>query len=112
MAILSANYTNLDYETMAKAIGLKPKHIPMLLESFVEEATVSVVQLENAMSANDLTTVALQAHAIKGSAGNLRLNELYEMSKDIELAANANDTLFDYTGHINAVKIVMETMPF
>jgi len=112
MAILSANYANLDYETMAKAIGLKPKHVPMLLESFLEEATVAVEQLENAINANDLSTVSLQAHAIKGSAGNLRLNELYEMSKDMELAAKANDTTFDYNGHLNAVKTVMETMPF
>ncbi len=110
MAILSADYTNLDYEAMAQAIGLKAKHVPMLLASFLEEATASITQLESAIVSNDLATVASQAHAVKGSAGNLRLNELYEMSKDMELAAKANDTVFDYIGHLQALKSIMDTI--
>ena len=110
MAILSAEYSNLNYEEMAKSIGLKPKHIPMLLASFAEEITGVVTQLDSAVTANDFTAVVSHAHAIKGSAGNLRLNELYEMSKDIELAAKANNSGFDYYGHVNAIKIIMETI--
>ena len=110
MAILSVNYTNLDYEKMAKAIGLKSKHMPMLLESFLEEASISVIKLDTAITANDLVNIAADAHAIKGSAGNLRLNELYEMSKDMELAAKANDADFDYNGHLSAVKSAMDTI--
>ena len=110
MAILSADYANLDYEAMANIIGLKAKHMPMLLESFLEEANVSVTQIQNAIDGNDLTNLALYAHAIKGSSGNLRLNELYEMSKDMELSAKANDVSFDYQGHLDAVKSSMETI--
>ncbi len=110
MAILSANYANLDYEAMANIIGLKAKHMPMLLESFLEEANVSVTQIQNAIDGNDLTNLASYAHAIKGSAGNLRLNELYEMSKDMELAAKENDASFEYQEHLNAVKTIMDTI--
>ncbi len=110
MAILSGDYTNLNYEEMAAAIGLKPKHMPMLLASFVEEAGSAIEQVQNAITSNDFTALAAQAHAIKGSAGNLRLNELYEMTKDMELSAKANDTSFDYQGHLDAVKCLMDTI--
>jgi len=110
MAILNADYTNLNYETMAKEIGLKPKHMPMLLESFLEEATPSLSAIAEAISSNDLTTLASQAHAIKGSAGNLRLNEVYEMTKDMELSAKENDVSFDYTAHLDAVKVAIATI--
>ena len=110
MAILSADYSSLDYEEMAKAIGLKPKHVPMLLASFMEEAQPILTALESSIDAKDYANIASSSHAIKGSAGNLRLNEVYEMAKEMEFSAKANEVDFDYKAHLEAVKTILETL--
>lgn len=38
MPILYANYSNFDYEEMALSIGIKSKHIPVLIASFIDES--------------------------------------------------------------------------
>jgi len=110
MTILSADYTNLDYEMMAKEIGLKPKHIPMLIASFLEESQPIISSLKTAIESNDYNTIGLHAHSIKGSAGNLRLNEVYEMSREMELAAKADDSSFSYAAYLDAIMVAIATI--
>ena len=38
MPITNPNYSDLNHEDMAASIGLKAKHIPMLIGSFLEES--------------------------------------------------------------------------
>jgi len=111
MAILSADYTNINFEEMAASIGLKAKHMPLLIGSFLEESIPALTELNSSIASNNLETVAQQAHAIKGSAGNLRFNEIYEMAKDMELSAKEKNTSFDYIGHLSAIKTAIETIP-
>lgn len=40
------------------------------------------------MDQNDVKTVAETAHSIKGAAGNMRLQEIYELARQIEKDAN------------------------
>lgn len=110
MSILTANYENINYEEMAKAIGLKPKHMPMLIGSFLEESAPCIEALTSYISSLNLENIASNAHSIKGSAGNLRFNEIYEMAKDMELSAKAGDAGFDYTGHLSAIKSAIATI--
>ena len=111
MPIQNADYSILNFDEMAAAIGLKPKYIPMLIGSFLGESTNIINALELAIDSNDFPTFKTNAHSIKGSAGNLRFTEIYEMSKDMELAASNSDTSFDYKGHFEAIKSAIETIP-
>jgi len=110
MPILNADYSNLDYETMAKVIGLKPKHIPMLIESFLEESSSILTLLSEAIEQNNFTIIKEQAHSIKGSAGNLRFNELYEMAKEMEHSAQNSDSSFDYKVYLETIKSIISTI--
>ena len=110
MAILTADYSNINHDEMAKAIGLKAKHIPILIASFLEESMSILIKLENAIDAKNYQEVKSQAHAIKGSAGNLRFNEVYEMSKEIELCAAEAKSDFDYKAHLDAIKKAVATI--
>jgi len=111
MAILSANYENMNHEEMAAAIGLKPKHIPMLVGSFLEESVGILETLTSAIESRDYPTIKSSAHAIKGSAGNLRFNEVYEMSKEVEFAGTDANESFDYEGYLAAIKAAVATIP-
>ena len=110
MAIMEANYSNLNYEEMAMAIGLKPKHIPLLIGSFLEEAHPILEKLQTAIEENDYETIHSAAHSIKGSAGNLRFNELHSMSREMELAGSESDSSFDYSGYLDAVRTAVNTI--
>ena len=110
MAILNPDYSSLNHEEMAAAIGLKAKHIPMLLGSFLEESIVILQNLEIAIKDNNYESIKLYAHSIKGSAGNLKFNEIYEISKEVELAASNSDVNFDYNLYFKAIKGAIETI--
>ena len=110
MAILSANYANINHDEMADAIGLKAKHIPMLIASFLDESVSILAALDEAISANNFLEIKERAHAIKGSAGNLRFNEVYEMAKDMEFAGAESNSDFDYSGHLEAIKSAIATV--
>ena len=110
MAILQADYSNIDHQDMATKIGLNIKHIPILIASFIEETQPAIEQLSTAIQENDYDVIHRQAHFIKGSAGNLQFNEVYEMSKEMELSATDKKSDFDYLGYFNAIKEALSTI--
>lgn len=111
MPILNADYSNINQDEMAVSIGLKAKHIPMLVASFVEESVSILDALQEAISAKDYANIKSNAHAIKGSAGNLRFNEVYEMAKEMEFAGAQAKSDFDYDGYLNVIKNAIGTIP-
>ena len=111
MAVLTADYTNINHDEMAAAIGLKPKHIPMLVGSFMEESVGILQNLTDAIASKKYEDIKAYAHAIKGSAGNLRFNEVYEMAKEVEFAGTNSDTNFNYDEYLTAIKNAVGTIP-
>ncbi|HIP19694.1 MAG TPA: Hpt domain-containing protein [Sulfurimonas sp.] len=110
MAVSHPDYSVLDYDDMAKAIGLKPKHIPLLLSSFLEESEAILPKLKISIENNNYEEIRAASHSIKGSSGNMRFNELYEMAKEMELsAADANDS-FEYAEYLEAITTAVATI--
>lgn len=110
MPIIQADYSNLDYEEMASNIGLSSKHIPILIASYLEEAVGGLERLEESVKNRDYPKIKSDAHFIKGSSGNLKFNDLYEMSKEMELAGASEDKDFDYEGYFEAIKEAISTI--
>ena len=111
MPILSADYSNINFDDMAAKIGLKPKHMPMLIGSFLEESGPIISNIEAAIASSDFANLKLYAHSIKGSAGNLKFNEIYEMAKEMEFAGAEANAGFDFTAYLNAIKAAIATIP-
>lgn len=111
MAIVNADYSNLNFEEMAAAIGLKPKHIPMLVGSFLEESGPILSNIKAAIASKNYADLKLHSHSIKGSAGNLKFTEIYDMAKEMELAAAESDANFDYSSYLDAIKSAVATIP-
>ena len=111
MSIQNPDYSNLNFEEMALAIGLKAKHIPMLIGSFMEESVGILASLQNAVDSDDFEAIKTHAHSIKGSAGNLKFNEIYEMAKEMELSAGNSKSDFDYASYLQAIKSATATIP-
>jgi len=110
MPITNPDYTNLDHEVMAKDIGLKVKHMPMLIASFLEESAPILKKLQAAAESKDYEAIRAEAHSIKGSAGNLRLNELADMAKELEHAGDKSDVDFEYMLYTQAMEKAILTI--
>ena len=110
MPITNPDYSNLNHDEMAKAIGLKAKHIPILVGSFIEETETILENLLTAIESSDYDVMKSTAHSVKGSAGNLQFMELYEMAKEIELSASEEDASFDYRAYFDAIKQAFSTI--
>jgi len=110
MAIQNVDYSDVNFDEMATLIGLKPKHIPMLIGSFLDESVSILKALEDAIDEKDFPAIKANAHSIKGSAGNLKFNEIYEMAKEMELSA-AQSAELDYKAYFQAVKEAIATIP-
>jgi HPt (histidine-containing phosphotransfer) domain-containing protein len=110
MPITNPDYSNINHEEMAAAIGLKAKHVPLLVGSFLDEATPILENLKNAIDSKNYADIKSFAHSIKGSAGNLRFNEIYEMSKELEYAGAQADAEFDFDGYFDAIKTAISTI--
>ncbi|DAB28357.1 MAG: histidine kinase [Sulfurimonas sp. RIFOXYD12_FULL_33_39] len=103
MPILNADYSDINHDEMAASIGLKPKHIPLILANFLEETTIILNSIRESIVLKDCDKIRLNAHAIKGSAGNLKFNEIYEMAKEVEFAATEQKCYFEYHAYIDAI---------
>ena len=110
MPITNPDYSNLNYTEMAAAIGLKEKHMPMLIGSFLEEAGPLLEKLKASIEAKDYAAIQSAAHSIKGSAGNLRFNELQEMSRELEFAGAQAEEDFDFKNYFDALSKAISTI--
>ncbi|MDQ1244579.1 MAG: hypothetical protein QG565_919 [Campylobacterota bacterium] len=110
MPILDADYSRISHEDMASAIGLKTKHIPLLIANFIEESASIMEALKNAIEARDYEKIRASAHSIKGSAGNLKFNEIYEMARDVEFAGAKEESDFAYEPYFEAIRDAIGTI--
>lgn len=110
MAILKANYSTIDHDALAAAIGIKNHYVPMLLESFKEESCALLETLYMAIQEMNYDKIRSTAHAIKGSSGNIKLNEVYEMAKEMEFAAATKKDDFAYREYFDAIKSSISTL--
>ena len=104
------SYNNISAEEMAAKIGLNVKHIPILVQSFTEESKILLKQLETAIHAKDYTEVGNVAHSIKGSSGNLKFDEMYELAKALEHSAKTVDKEYPYLPAYESLKKAIESI--
>jgi len=110
MSITHPDYSELNFAEMAAAIGLKEKHIPMLIGSFLEEGEPLLASMKEAIDSKEYATIQSTAHSIKGSAGNLRFSELQEMAKELEFAGADADENFDFVAYFEAINKAISTI--
>ena len=110
MPIVRPDYSNINHDEKAQEIGLKVAYMPILIDSFVQESTKTLEDLQIAIQDMNLIAIKEYAHSLKGSAGNLRFNEIYEMSSEMELSASDANDDFDYEAYLGALKEAITTI--
>lgn len=80
----------MDLEALSEALDFDIEDVAILIELFVENAQISLVNMDEAIREDDITTIQNEAHAIKGSAANLMLVDIQNMAREMEVAAKEN----------------------
>lgn len=94
-------------DLIAEQLGFKRSDVDMLLAMFCKNATSSLHEMHTMIEDNNMQGISDAAHAIKGSAGNLKLDDIYELAKTMELAAKADED-FDYRSCYQQLKAMLE----
>ena len=100
----------VDTKEIASVLGISEAHIPILVGAFLDESKGILESLFAGIEAKDFSEITLHGHSIKGSAANLRLTDISDLAKTVEMAGKAEDASFDYTGTATRLKALIEDL--
>jgi HPt (histidine-containing phosphotransfer) domain-containing protein len=79
----------LDLTHTLENLGGDPELLREIMDFFVEMVPQQIDDLAAAVAAGDLTTVGLQAHGMKGGAGNVGAVHMAATARELELLAKS-----------------------
>lgn len=94
---------DIDINEIANELDFTIDDVRMLIGIFLDTAQDSLNNLETSIRENNFEEIAQFAHSIKGSSANLRLKEISELAKTIELKAK-NKSTFNYMKYYTNLK--------
>lgn len=99
---------NIDRDAIADQLGFTRNDIDMLLTMFHHNANTSLDEMLKMIEISDMQGIVDAAHAISGSAGTLRLDDIYALSMEIEMAAKLGQSL-DYHLYYKRLKTLIDS---
>ena len=80
----------MEFKKLAERLGLDEEDIKELLELYMEVTASDLAELKEAIDAKDAQLTHAKAHSIKGGSGNLGLDKMYQLAKEIDDLARVN----------------------
>jgi HPt (histidine-containing phosphotransfer) domain-containing protein len=97
----------LDLQKLADEMDFDLEDVEMLLEVFLEGVEISLKNMQEAIDKDNKKELFHLAHSIKGSALNLRLRDISEFAKEIEMRARNNEEC-DYQNKYEKLKKLID----
>ena len=98
---------HIDKDKIASELGFKRSDFDMLLVMFSQNAATSLEEMKSGIEEKNMQVIADASHAIAGGAGNIQLNDIYELAMTIELAAKKGENA-DYYLYYQQLKILLD----
>ena len=80
----------MDIKKLAENLDLDLEDFNEIFEIYMETTSSELQELKAALQDGDAERAHEKSHSIKGSSGNLGLDELYELAKQIDDRARVN----------------------
>ena len=93
----------MDFKESRENLGMEEDEFQEIAELFLETSSADFGKLCSAIDKGDARLIVEAAHSIKGAAGNLGFQEVYETAKEIEEKAG-NDRLEGIAEHARVLK--------
>ena len=81
----------INFDDIHHRLGIELDLVLDMLEILLEDAPGHIKRIEEAIADRDTTALAAAAHRLKGAAGNLGAEPLFEAAKDIETLGRGGD---------------------
>jgi len=98
----------MNFKELAENLGLEETEFFELLGLFIKTSTSHLADLGKAIETGDLDGVIKSSHTIKGAAGNLGLQDIYTLAKEIEMNARQGSL----SGSDEAAKLMKDKLLF
>ena len=86
----------MDFKELGSRLGIDEEDFMELVELFVTTSLGDIDKIKAGMSGNTPADAAAAAHSIKGAAGNMGFDSIFELAKEMEMKAKQGDLqLFD-----------------
>lgn len=81
----------MDFQDLAARLGIDDEDFLELVELFVTTTLSDIDKIKHGVQAENSRDVAAASHSIKGAAGNLGFDEIFELAKLMEIQAKEED---------------------
>lgn len=98
----------IDREKAFRELDMPEELFNELLDMFVEQTEPALKSLEGITANTDYEEIRKSAHLIQGSAGNLRIEVIQSIAKEIEIGATQKQDIEVIKGNIRKLKDVFE----
>ncbi len=88
---LGLDQPTLEPELLLERCGGSTTAVTRILKMFQERSTEHYRLLQSTLESNDMASLGLSAHALKGAAANVTANHIYSLASAVEQAAKVND---------------------
>ncbi len=91
-----ARFIGINERALKKDLLLEHDQLLMLLEVFIKKMDTTFPLLRRSIEVMNFEDISALSHSIKGSSSNFRLENIQNVSKEIEVAARNEDENYDY----------------
>ncbi|NPA58838.1 MAG: response regulator [Epsilonproteobacteria bacterium] len=98
----------LNADKLKEELMLNEDELIMLLTLFIKKMKKQIPDLQNAIQLKDYKQITLNAHSIKGSSGNFRLESLQKHASEMESMAKAQEKDYNYKEKFLKIKNMVE----
>ena len=87
----------IDSQKLADNLEFDKRDVILILEAFIEDSKVNLINMHQAITSKDTKSIKSLAHAIKGSASNLLLQDIITITLQIEKSAiNTEENIYKH----------------
>jgi len=102
------NYS-INKQALMDKLGFDEEDLVMLFSVFIKSSNENIDKLREAIQTKDYNTIYICSHSLKGSSGNMMLNEVYTLSREIESASKDSKDI-DYMPYCNKIADVFNNL--
>ncbi len=96
-------------QTLMQKLDFNEEDLTLIFKVFVKTSQDILKKLALAIEENDYKCIQACANDLKGSSGNLLLDDVYMISKEIESASKVEDSI-DYTSCYEQLDVIFSTL--
>ncbi|MFH2060558.1 MAG: Hpt domain-containing protein [Pseudomonadota bacterium] len=89
----------MDFKELGSRLGIDEEDFMELVELFVTTSLSDIEKIKTGVAQNNPGDVAAASHSIKGASGNMGFDDIFALSKDMEMQAK-NGSLENFDSYI------------